>query len=336
MAYGKEVWTAAQRRLEERRSEARAETERIRAELFARLPRLAEISNALALTAADAVAGIVAGGDAKARIEVLKKKSLDLQAERAELLTVNRLPLDILEPKYSCARCKDAGYVGDRVCDCLRALLREEACRRANAGSPLPPRRFEEFDLAYYPESPLPGTDATVRVYMGRVFTTCKDYAARFSPQTSPSLLFLGGTGLGKTHLALAIAGEVLERGFGVLYDTAQNIFTKMEDEHFSRSEHTFTQTVFDCDLLILDELPDYATSFASNAFYNIVNTRMLARRPVLVSTNLTERELEARYGQKIFSRLIGDFWMLKFFGRDIRQLKLKDGTNRFPAPGRP
>lgn len=324
MAYGKEVWNAALRRLETRRGEAQAETERTRAALFARLPHLAEIARALAATSAEAVAGILSGGDAKARIKALRKQSLALQAERAELLTANNLPLDILEPKYSCPHCQDTGYVGDAVCGCLRALLREEACRRANAGSPLPLRRFEDFDLAYYPDTPLAGSELRVRAYMGRVFSACRDYAARFSPQKSQSLLFLGGTGLGKTHLALSIANEVLQNGTSVLYDTAQNIFTRMEDEHFGRGERLFSQTVYECDLLVLDELPDYATSFASNTFYNIINTRTLARRPVLVSTNLSERDLEARYGQKIFSRLIGDFWMFKFFGRDIRQLRLK------------
>lgn len=324
MAYGKDVFDAAMRRLEQRRQEAEDETARTRAELFARIPRLREIQDELAATAVDAVCGMLTGGDAAAHIQKLKKINLDLQVERAELLTAHGLPPDALAPRPHCRLCGDTGYVGDRICECLRALLRDEACRRANSGSPLPLRAFDTFDLAYYPDTPLPGTDATVRAYMGRVFTSCKDYAERFSAE-SPSLLFLGGTGLGKTHLALAIGGEVLTRGFSVIYDTAQNIFARIEAEHFGRGGGQFTQTVYDCDLLILDELPDYATSFTNSTFYNIINTRTLARRPTIVSTNLTEQELEARYGQKIFSRLIGDFWMFKFFGRDIRQLKLKN-----------
>lgn len=323
MAYSKEVFEAAMRRLEQRRQEAETETDRIRADLYAHFPRLREIQDELTRTAVDAVRSMLTGSDSAASIKALKKVNLDLQAERAELLTAHNLPSDVLTPKRYCSKCGDTGYIGDRVCDCLHTLLREEACKRANSGSPLPLRAFDDFDLSFYPDTPLPGADTTVRAYMARVFAHCKQYAEQFSI-SSPSLLFLGGTGLGKTHLALSIANDVLARGFSVIYDTAQNIFAKMEDEHFGRSDKIFTQTVYDCDLLILDELPDYATSFTNSTFYNIINTRTLARRPAIVSTNLTEKELEARYGQKIFSRLIGDFWMLKFFGRDIRQLKLQ------------
>lgn len=323
MAYSKEVFDAAMRRLEQRRQEAEAETDRIRAELFMRFPRLKTIQQELARTAIDAVRAMLTGPNPTADMERLKKANLDLQAERAELLTANHLPPDVLVPKRSCPHCEDTGFVRDRICDCLRTLLREEACKRANSGSPLPLRAFDTFDLSFYPEAPLKGANTTVRAYMGRVYSYCRRYAEQFSV-SSPSLLFLGGTGLGKTHLALAIANDVLARGSSVIYDTAQNIFSKIEAEHFGRGEKLFTQTVYDCNLLILDELPDYATSFINSTFYNIINTRTLAHRPVIVSTNLSEQELEARYGQKIFSRLIGDFWMLKFFGQDIRQLKLK------------
>lgn len=324
MAYDKDVFDAAMRRLEQRRQEAEAETARSRAELFAHIPRLREIQDELAATAVDAVRSMLTGGDTAANMQELKKINLGLQAERAELLTAHGLEPDVLAPRTHCRLCGDTGYVGDRICECLRALLRDEACKRANSGSPLPLRTFDTFDLTYYPDVPLSGQSSTVRAYMGRVFASCKEYAERFSAE-SPSLLFLGGTGLGKTHLALAIAGEVLAHGFSVIYDTAQNIFDKIEAEHFGRGNGQFIQTAYDCDLLILDELPDYATSFTSSTFYNIINTRTLTHRPVIVSTNLTEKELEARYGQKIFSRLIGEFWMFRFFGRDIRQLKLKN-----------
>ncbi len=323
MAYPKEVYDAAVRRMAKRREEAEAETAHIRGELYARIPRLKAIRDELAHTALEAVRAVAVGEEGKARIERLKKINLDLQAERAELLTAHHLPIEMLEPKHVCDKCGDTGYVDDHLCDCLRALLREEACKRANSGSPLPLRAFEEFDLSYYPDTPLPGADITVRAYMGEVFTFCRDYAAHFGPG-SPSLLLLGGTGLGKTHLALAIANTVLGNGSGAIYDTAQNIFTRMEDETFGRGEKGYLEIVYDCDLLILDELPDYAPPFASNLLYNIINTRTLARRPCIVSTNLSEKELEARYGQKIFSRLIGDFRLLKFFGRDIRQLRLR------------
>ncbi len=270
---------------------------------------------------------VAKGGNTEKRIDKLRSENLELQAERAELLVSNGYPAGILAVNYFCHMCKDTGYVGDDVCDCLRSLLREEACKIANTGSPLPLFTFESFDLSYYPDKIQEEYGVNVRRHMEKAFKLCKNYAYDFKNADS-SLLLLGKTGLGKTHLALSIANTVINRGFGVIYDTAQNIFMKMEDEYFGRSEKKYSFSVFECDLLILDELPDFASAFSVNSFYNIINSRILKRRPMIVSTNLTENEISARYGERIFSRLIGEFTLLKFFGSDIRQLKLGRGAD--------
>lgn len=324
MPYDPEVFAAATARLEQRRSKALAENEKIKQKLYEKIPRLAQIESELAQTGVRVAREILAsGGDTKSKIEKLRSENLSLQAERAELLVENGYPPDILSVNYFCSKCHDTGYIGDSICDCLRALLREEACKVANAGSALPLYTFDTFDLSYYPDTTDGKNGFNVRWHMEKVLNHCKKYAADFK-HADTSLLMLGKTGLGKTHLALAIANSVIEQGYGVIYDTAQNIFMKMEDENFGRSEKKYTFSVLDCDLLILDELPDYVSPFSVNTLYNIINTRMLHNRPMIISTNLTENELLARYGERIFSRLIGQFELIKFFGNDIRQEKLR------------
>jgi DNA replication protein DnaC len=324
MAYDAEIFSAASARLEQRRRQAIAENQAAKLRLYDKLPRLAEIERELAQTGVTAVREILAaGGDTKNRIDALKKQNLELQAERVELLVSNRYPPEILSVNYFCHMCKDTGYVGDEICDCFRTLLREEACKTANAGSPLPLFTFSSFNLDFYPDRYLDKYGVSIKKNMENVFLYCKNYARNFNSQNS-SLLMLGKTGLGKTHLALSIANSVIEKGYGVIYDTAQNIFMKLEDEYFRRSERKYTFSVFDCDLLIIDELPDFVSQYSVNTFYNIINTRMLKHLPIIVSTNLSEKEIEARYGERIFSRLIGEFELLKFFGNDIRQLKLQ------------
>jgi DNA replication protein DnaC len=328
MPYDAEVFAAATARIEQRRSQAIAENERTKRQLYGKIPRLAEIERELALTGVSAAREILAaGGDTAGRIDRLRRQNFALQAERAELLVSNGYPQGILAVNYFCQKCRDTGYVGESICECLRTLLREEACKVANAGSPLPLFTFDTFDLGYYPDTSDGKYDFNVRWHMEKVFSHCKSYAADFK-HADTSLLLLGKTGLGKIHLALSIANAVIEQGFGVIYDTAQNIFTRMEEEYFGRSEKKYTFSVFDCDLLILDELPDFASPFAINNLYNIINTRMLRNRPIIVSTNLTENELASRYGERIFSRLIGQFTLVKFFGGDIRQLKLRRRAN--------
>lgn len=324
MPYDKEVFTAATARLEKRRTQALSENEELKRRLYGKIPRLAAIERELALTGVETARDIITqGGDTQKKIEKLRSQNLALQNERRELLIRNGYPGDILKINYFCQKCRDTGYCGDTICDCLKNVLKEEACKAANAGSPLPLFTFNNFDLSYYPDEADPETGVNIRVYMNKLFLHCKNYAANFKHADS-SLLMLGKTGLGKTHLSLSIANALIEQGYGVIYDTAQNIFMKIEDENFGRSDKKYTISVLDCDLLILDELPDYASPFWVNTLYNIINTRTLKGLPMIVSTNLTEKELASRYGERIFSRLIGQFTLLKFFGSDVRQLKLR------------
>ena len=138
--------------------------------------------------------------------------------------------------------------------------------------------------------------------------------------------ILIGGTGLGKTHLSLAIANKAIERGHGVIYGSAPNMFGMLEREHFGRqynSDRTYEQELLETDLLIIDDLGvEFSTQFTVSCVYNIINSRMLSRKPTIISTNLTARELEEKYTQRITSRIIGNFISLKFVGKDIRQLR--------------
>ena len=160
---------------------------------------------------------------------------------------------------------------------------------------------------------------------MGEIAKFCEDYANDFSLR-SPSLFMHGATGLGKTHLSLGIANVVTEKGMGVIYSSAPNLFGELEREHFSRqnpNERTFEKELLETDLLIIDDLGvEFSTQFTVSCVYNIINSRILSGKPTIISTNLTPAELEDKYTQRITSRIIGSYVSLKFTGRDIRQLK--------------
>ncbi|MDR3551863.1 MAG: ATP-binding protein [Clostridia bacterium] len=334
MAYGKEVYAAALAKLNANRRRAEENNTRLKASLYEKLPRLRQIEEELAETGIGAARlALSSSQDTGMLFERLRCQNLALQAERAELLTVNGLAQDILETKYGCRVCRDTGYHDGRLCDCFRALLREEAYRCANSGSPLPLTTFESFDLSYYPTEKLNHYGFSPRTQMRDVLNFCRQYAADIT-KSRESLLLIGPTGLGKTHLALAIAGSAIAQGRGVVYDTAQNIFTRFEDEYFGRREKSYTFSVLDCDLLVMDDLgSEFTSPFSVTVLYNIINTRTLSRRPMIVSTNLTPEELTPRYNDRIVSRLIGEFHMLMFFGTDIRQMKLKGDNPRQNRP---
>ena len=137
----------------------------------------------------------------------------------------------------------------------------------------------------------------------------------------------VGETGLGKTHLSLAIAKTGIEKGYTVAYGSTQDFLRTIEAEHFGRAENNDTlNTLLDVDLLILDDLgAEFASPFYVSCLYNLINTRMLEGRTIILSTNLNQNQLKERYGDQITSRITGTFVPLLFMGRDIRQQKRQE-----------
>jgi DNA replication protein DnaC len=188
---------------------------------------------------------------------------------------------------------------------------------------PIKNQRFENFDLSFYPDKS-DKNGVVPRKIMTSVLKMTKEYAINFTP-TSKSLLFIGGVGLGKTHLSLSIVSEVLAKGYDVVYGSAQNLFSAAEREHFSYTgESAKTDALLQCDLLVIDDLgTEFMTSFTQSLFYNIINTRLLSCKPTIINTNLNFKELEERYTPRITSRFMGEYELIKFFGIDIRQQKM-------------
>ena len=160
---------------------------------------------------------------------------------------------------------------------------------------------------------------------MDRTKRVCRRFAEHFAPGKSANLLLFGAPGLGKTHLSAAIAREVSDGGFSVVYDTAGHVFSCFEAEKFGREEEqeSGVERILSCDLLILDDLgTEMTTSFVVSALYQIVNTRLLERRSTIISTNLTPDQIAGRYSPQIASRIEGEYEILPFFGEDIRVQK--------------
>ena len=183
---------------------------------------------------------------------------------------------------------------------------------------------FDTFSTDWYPDRYDRDIGVTVREHMETVYDICGDFAHQFGRRPANLLLF-GAPGLGKTHLSAAIAREVSEKGFSVVYDTAGHVFGQFEQQKFAREEEAddHVERVLNCDLLILDDLgSEMTTAFVQSALYQIVNTRLLERRSTIISTNLTPEKISQRYSPQIASRIEGEYTLLPFVGEDIRKLK--------------
>lgn len=320
LGYSKEIYDSAEKILRQRRRTAEEESEKRRALLFKNCPRAQQIDHRLVSTAVTAAKAVLGGKSAAEQLKKLKAENLSLQAEFSSLLAKNGI--DSLEPRYSCLLCKDTGYVDGKMCNCMKDLLRTESYRRLNSLTPLSLSTFGSFSLDYYSQEARDGRPCD-RDIMRNTFRYCVSYAQNFSMR-SANLILTGGTGLGKTHLSLAIASEVIQKGFGVVYCSVGSLVTKLENEHFGRDAGSAAaDSLQDCDLLILDDLgTEFKSSFTSSAIYNIINMRLMLQKPTIISTNLTTKEMVDYYSERFASRIIGSYRRIVFVGRDIRQQK--------------
>lgn len=320
MAYAPQVVQAARQRLEQRRSEATNTAAALRDRLCAQIPRLREIEKEKAAAIPEITRAILAGGDPQA-IENAKQQNLALQAEMAAILHQAGCHVDNFDPQYTCPLCKDTGYANGQICQCYLQLLKEEACNQLSRLSAMRLTDFDDLAMQYYDTRVDQKLGVSPRQQMADIIAYCRDYASHFSPNAD-SLLLQGATGTGKTHLSLAIAKAVTEAGHGVVYGSAGRLLRRLEDEHFGRADGDSERQMTDCDLLILDDLGmEFDTPFGRSCIYNILNARLLERRPTIISTNLPFAALRERYGDQIASRITGGFEPLLCVGKDMRQV---------------
>lgn len=321
MAYSKETYKKAEQELAQRRNRALAEREDRHRIAVESVPEILETEERMSAAGLATIKALGMGAvDAKEYIRKLSEINLNAQAQRRMFLKKAGFPEDWLDVHYSCPKCEDKGFVNGIMCDCFKDLLKsleyEKLCSKLPVGS----CRFDNFKLDYYPD----GAGTSPRRRMESVLNYCKTYATDFS-RRSPSLLLYGKTGLGKTHLSLAVAGKAVESGYGVIYTSAHNLFNKLEKEKFGRSDGNTEETILDCDLLIIDDLgAEFTTQFTVSALYNIINSRELEGKPTIISTNLTPEQLTSTYSERIASRILSNFVMLYFDGSDIRQIKTR------------
>ena len=307
-------------RLNDRLYEQKVETAYLRA------PRIRALDAEIRATMADLVnAALTQSNDA--RIGEIRLRNLELQEERLEELLRAGLPESYLDDGYLCSKCHDTGYTGAQICDCLMDLYKKEQKESLSSLFKLGDETFDNFNLLYYDDAPVPDAGVSARRSMEIIYETCVEYARKFGAK-SMNLFFNGAPGLGKTFLSACIARVVSESGHSVVYDMASTVFSRFEEAKFSNADDA-DEARYDisrylrCDLLIIDDLgTEMTTSFTVSALYEIVNTRLVTGRKTIINSNLTLDELRRRYSDQIMSRIEGDYHVLTFRGDDIRKKK--------------
>lgn len=314
------IFEKAQAVISNRRINAVRENDRRINEINEKIPQIKEINNQIYNSGRELIKIITSDkqkNNIEKEIEKLKTYNLGAQEMSRKLLSSHGYPEDYLDLHYTCTECQDTGYSNGKICTCLKKICGMLSASELNKNTHLKLSSFDSFSLNFYK-----GDDYFT---MERILNFTRQYAETFS-KSSDSILMFGKTGLGKTHLSLAIANRVLEKGFSVIYDSIINILRKIEREHFSR-EHSseMLDLIMDVELLIIDDLgTEFESQFYSSTVYNIINTRLNCGKPTIISTNLDYEGIRRRYDERVVSRITAVYTCMEFKGEDIRyQLKM-------------
>ena len=321
----RELYQEAMRAIALRRQTARANAEDARAAAEAAIPALRHAEEEVRVRGVRCALAGASGKDRTAAAAALAKAKQELTA----LLASSGRPADALEPHFTCKKCQDTGTFEGHTCICVHKLMQKLRREEIESLSSLSISSFDTMELRYYPNTMDDKLGEPVRSYMGSLLAELRAYAEEFD-RSSESLMLFGNAGLGKTHAALAIAGIVLEKDFDVIYVSSPDFFSKLEALHFGADpggeEETLLQTAAGADLLILDDLgTEFNSSFFLSTLYSLLNNRLGAHLPTIVTTNITDGALlEKLYTEKISSRLSA-FVPCLFAGQDIRSQKAQE-----------
>jgi len=300
-----------------------------RLELYKNFPRIEKIEEESAALGLNLVK-LALKGDEAGLIKT-KNKLAALKQEKDDILVKGGYSLEYLTAVYRCSECQDTGYKStSQRCNCLKQRLIEGYYALSNIKGVLEDENFDTFDHRYFSPEIIESEGLSPLVNMQAIYRMAAEFVQDFGVKFRNFLLY-GRTGLGKTFVCHCIAKDLLDAGHTVLYLTAPRLFKVIEDSRFNRDSlrepDEMLEAVTDVDLLILDDLgAEFVTVITSSALFDIVNQRLLAKKSTVISTNLSPRELEGHYSERIVSRFAGNYQMIKFFGEDVRVKKKYGG----------
>ncbi len=292
--------------------------------LFDAIPALLDIHQNISKVSMASITSAMDHPDKQEQIKAeLKKDLAALTMQKKSLLIENGYKEDYLDPVYDCKDCEDTGYIGNDKCHCLKQAIIDYSYEQSNLKAVLDRENFSTFSFDFYSKDKHPRLGISPYDNMRSVHQICLDFVDNFHKEFS-NLILYGHSGLGKTFLCNAIAKEILDSGYTVIYLSAFQLFRLFENYRFHKDEEIVTnddiENIFHCDLLIIDDLgTEFNNSLTKAELFNCLNTRLLNEKSTVISTNLSPNEWGDNYSERITSRIFGYYTQLMFIGSDIR-----------------
>ncbi|MCM1541723.1 MAG: ATP-binding protein [Blautia sp.] len=318
MALTNSQYEAIMRDYERRRDINRSLLASRQKKVFSEIPGYEELADSVSTLSVDAAKMALSGDDQA--LPRLHESLKEISRRQKQLLQDAGYPADYLELVYDCPDCQDTGYIsgaggGKEKCHCFRQQEVSILYDQSNIREMISRENFSTLSYDHFQGEDLLHFKAAVSVSLNFVQNFKEDYH---------NLFFYGTVGTGKSFLSGCIANELIRRGHSVIYFSALNLFECLAYYSFDSKEkaklHSFYEDIYGCDLLVIDDLGTETTNaFINSQLFACLNERQLRRNSTVISTNLNLEELQARYSDRIFSRLTSGFTFCKLTGADIR-----------------
>lgn len=167
-----------------------------------------------------------------------------------------------------------------------------------------------------------------------RVSNIMRNYADNFETmkKNGKGVLLYGKVGRGKSYIACCVGNALIDRGIAVLMTDFERIEREANRKFGERQKYYDELNKYP--LLIIDDLGvERNSSYMNSIVYTVIENRVKAGLPIIVTTNLTSEELKNPAeveNQRIYSRLLGSCIPIEVDGDDRRREKLKDDWAEF------
>ena len=320
-------------RMAERRKEILDER---RSTIYALIPEIEDIDNQIATVGIRYSAKIINEKIPASELASAMEKELnELKSLRAKILAKHNMDENVFDVPYECEACKDTGEVNGEKCICyknkVKDFMKNAASRISNMSVNFENVTFRDADFSFYSKEENENFGVSPYDNARNIYRTCLNYCKNFG-KNYENLYIYGPAGVGKSFLTSCMVSELLNDGHGVIYQTAYKLFGFLEDCHFKRSNcednDILMKAIYDCDLLIIDDFgTEFINSYTQSVLFDLLNTRLSGRKPTIINSNLNISDVRSLYSDRISSRIMGEFTLLRFVGEDIRLLKKERGN---------
>ncbi len=316
MALTNAQYDAIMHEYEERRSLHRQELEDRQRYVYENVPGYKDLEDATATASVNFGRRLLSGE--RLDRSALRQELAELAKQKLTLLTEAGFSSDYLDMGYTCPSCKDTGYIGNEKCHCFKQKIIETLYDKSNLKMLTKSANYKLLTDKYY-------TGEDLKRFQGAVKNS-EDFVKNFNSDYQ-NLFIYGTVGTGKSFLSICVANELLKKGHSVIYFSSLGLFTMLSEYAFDAKAKQELRSIYDdlynCELLIIDDLGTERTNnFVASELFSCLNERDIRKKSTIITTNLSLEDLQAIYSDRIVSRIISNYKLLKLSGPDIRKLK--------------